>query len=210
MAMDPQEKRTWIKVGFIFVFFLAAILAMPKMGFYSRVNEYKETEKKREKVSKAFDDSKTKVKELPGLEKKIAQMESDIAYFERRLPNDPDAPELFDLLKRGCLHFRWIEIGRVDRQFHGIEVVSQTELEDFFDRHLLRKATTRETYSLHHVLRIGLIDIKMFKGHGQQNRIPDLAIDISSLFKRHLDNNNVPFGSDGLRPDQHAKEKFER
>jgi type IV pilus assembly protein PilO len=100
MAMDPQEKRTWIKVGFIFVFFLAAILAMPKMGFYSRVNEYKETEKKREKVSKAFDDSKTKVKELPGLEKKIAQMESDIAYFERRLPNDPDAPELFDLLKR--------------------------------------------------------------------------------------------------------------
>jgi Tfp pilus assembly protein PilO len=67
MAMDPQEKKTWITVGFIFVLFLAAIVALPKMGLYSRVDEFKQTKAKREKIAKQYKESETKVKELPTL-----------------------------------------------------------------------------------------------------------------------------------------------
>lgn len=100
MAMDHQEKQTWIKVGVVFFFFLVAIIATPRFGLYARVAQLGKVHNQRLAKEKDLREKKAKVAQLDNLRQRVAEAEDQIAYFERRLPNSPEAPELFEQLKR--------------------------------------------------------------------------------------------------------------
>lgn len=100
MPMDEQEKQTWIKVGVIFVIFVVAMVATPHFGLYARVAQLGKVHSLRLAKEKELEEKKAKVAQLDALRERVAEAEDQIAYFERRLPNSPEAPELFEQLKR--------------------------------------------------------------------------------------------------------------
>ncbi len=103
MAMDAKEKQTWMWVGLIFVVFLAAVSVVPPMGLYYNIQEYRETVEKNAAAAKELAQAQKKVKELPELRKRVQESQELIAYYERRLPDSPEAPELLEDLKRLAL-----------------------------------------------------------------------------------------------------------
>jgi len=100
MATDEQRKRTRNKVVVVFVIFLVAIAATPRFGLYAKISELFETRDNR--IAKQADlvEKRAKVATLEDLRVRVEEAQDQIAYYERRLPNSAEAPELFEQLKR--------------------------------------------------------------------------------------------------------------
>jgi type IV pilus assembly protein PilO len=100
MPMDEQEKQTWIKVAVVFVLFVLAMVATPHFGLYARVAQLGKVHSLRLAKENELSEKRAKVAQLDDLRGRVAEAEGQIAYFEKRLPNSPEAPELFEQLKQ--------------------------------------------------------------------------------------------------------------
>lgn len=100
MAMDEQEKQTWIRVAVVFGLFVLAMVATPRFGLYARVAQLGEVHNLRMAKEKELREKRDKVASLGELRQRVEEAQGQIAYYERRLPDSPEAPELFERLKQ--------------------------------------------------------------------------------------------------------------
>lgn len=145
MPMDEQEKQTWIKVGIIFALFVLAMVATPHFGLYARVAQLGEVHRLRLAKEQDLEEKKMKVAQLDSLRERVAKAEDQIAYFERRLPNSPEAPELFEQLKRIAWQtgLRYTSFDRLPPQKHKMYTEIPMKISLVVDYHGLGKFINR-------------------------------------------------------------------
>jgi type IV pilus assembly protein PilO len=100
MATDEQTRKARNKVIIVFVIFLLAIVLIPPFGLYPKIAEFTKVRLARIEKQDELATKRTKVATLDELRKSVEEAQDQIAYFERRLPNSPEAPELLNQLRR--------------------------------------------------------------------------------------------------------------
>jgi len=126
MATDEQTRKARNKVIIVFVIFLLAVVLVPPFGLFPKVKQYTTVRLSRVEKQKELSEKKQKVATLDTLRKKVGEAQDQIAYFERRLPNSAEAPELLNQLRR-VANYTGVTYTSLDR-LNTVEHKSYTEI----------------------------------------------------------------------------------